>query len=117
VPGQSLGDRRCPVHSNIFPKPDQAPNLRWIQLYSAGINHAVKERLSADNVDVTTASGIHATPMSEFSLAIDAGFTYKLPKILNFRRRRSGWRMATAYSRRFRCVTYPRPLSAMAYRA
>ena len=71
--------------TNIFPTSEQAPNLRWIQLYSAGINHAASQPiLSADNVEVTTASGIHATPMSEFSLAMMLAFAYKLPKILEF---------------------------------
>ena len=71
--------------TNTFPTSELAPNLRWIQLYSAGINHAASQPiLSADNVEVTTASGIHATPMSEFSLAMMLAFAYKLPKILEF---------------------------------
>ena len=71
--------------SNVFPKPEQAPNLRWVQLYSAGINHVVNEPIiSADSLEVTTASGIHATPMSEFSLAMMLAFSYKLPKMLEF---------------------------------
>ena len=71
--------------SNNFPTPEQAPNLRWIQLVSAGINHAASQPiLSADDVEVTTASGIHATPMSEFSLAMMLAFAYKLPKVLEF---------------------------------
>ncbi|MBI1257337.1 MAG: D-2-hydroxyacid dehydrogenase [Chloroflexi bacterium] len=71
--------------SNNFPTLEQAPNLRWIQLVSAGINHAASQPiLLTDNVEVTTASGIHATPMSEFSLAMMLAFAYKLPKILEF---------------------------------
>jgi len=85
VPDKAWANVDILFTSNIFPKPEQAPNLRWVQLYSAGVNHAIKEPiLSADNVEVTTASGIHATPMSEFSLAMMLAFTYKLPKILEF---------------------------------
>ncbi|MEO8393442.1 MAG: D-2-hydroxyacid dehydrogenase [Chloroflexota bacterium] len=85
VPDKAWSNVDILFTSNIFPKPEQAPNLRWIQLYSAGINHAISEPiLSADNVEVTTASGIHATPMSEFSLAMMLAFTYKLPQILGY---------------------------------
>ncbi len=65
------------------PTPEQAPRLRWIQLYSAGINHVAKEPIvQSENVELTTASGIHATPMSEFCLAMMLAFTYKLPRLL-----------------------------------
>lgn len=65
------------------PTPEQAPRLRWIQLYSAGINHVAKEPIvQLENVEVATASGIHATPMSEFCLAMMLAFTYKLPRLL-----------------------------------
>lgn len=73
------------------PTPEQAPRLRWIQLFSAGINHVADAPIvQSENVELTTASGIHATPMSEFSLAMMLAFTYKLPRILQ-QQARSEW--------------------------
>lgn len=46
-----------------------APRLRWIQSSSAGIGPWAKSMgLTASKVVVTTASGIHATPLAEFAL-------------------------------------------------
>ncbi len=69
--------------THIFPKPEQAPHLRWIQLHSAGANHALDEPIiQSGNVEVTTASGVHSTPISEYCLAMMLAFAYKLPKML-----------------------------------
>lgn len=45
----------------------QAPNLHWVQLTSAGVDHMLDAGLFAARPDlrVTTASGIHAIPMGE----------------------------------------------------
>jgi phosphoglycerate dehydrogenase-like enzyme len=66
-----------------FPSPTQAARLRWIQLHSAGVDHAVKEPIvQAQDVEVTTTSGIHATPISEYCLTMMLAFTYRLPRLL-----------------------------------
>jgi phosphoglycerate dehydrogenase-like enzyme len=66
-----------------FPDPAQAPRLRWIQLHSAGLDHAIKQPIiQAEDVEVTTASGIHATPMAEWCLGMMLAFTYRIPQML-----------------------------------
>jgi phosphoglycerate dehydrogenase-like enzyme len=68
---------------NTFPSPTQAPRVRWIQLHSAGIDHASKEPIiQAQDVEVTTSSGIHATQMSEYCLAMMLAFNYRIPRML-----------------------------------
>jgi phosphoglycerate dehydrogenase-like enzyme len=58
----------------------QAPHLRWIQLTSAGVDHMIGEGLfdRRSDVLVTTASGIHAIPISEqvigYILTFSRGF-------------------------------------------
>jgi phosphoglycerate dehydrogenase-like enzyme len=49
---------------------DLSPNLKWVQTTSAGVGQLVK-RLGAQDSDVivTTASGVHAEPLSEFVFA------------------------------------------------
>jgi phosphoglycerate dehydrogenase-like enzyme len=46
---------------------DLSPNLKWVQTSSAGVGQTVK-RLGVANSDllVTTASGVHASPLTEF---------------------------------------------------
>jgi phosphoglycerate dehydrogenase-like enzyme len=58
----------------------QAPELQWIQLTSAGVDHMIGAGLFDRRPDVlvTTASGIHAIPISEqvigYILAFSRGF-------------------------------------------
>lgn len=46
---------------------DRAPNLRWVQLASAGSDHLIRAGLFArkPGLLVTTASGVHEVPISE----------------------------------------------------
>lgn len=83
VPERAWANVEILYTGGTFPKPEQAPRLRWIQLHSAGVNHALREPIiQSGDIDVTTVSGIHAVPMSEFSLAMMLAFTYRLPKVL-----------------------------------
>src|SRR6266498_626738 len=47
-----------------------SPNLKWVQTSSAGVGQTVK-RFGVDDSDliVTTASGVHAGPLTEFVFA------------------------------------------------
>lgn len=48
-----------------------APGLRWLQLASAGVEHAVRVGVVRDSGPVVTnASGIHGAPISEFVLSM-----------------------------------------------
>lgn len=49
---------------------ERAPNLRWVQLISAGVDRLLGGDLLRSGVTVTTASGIHAAPMREHVLAM-----------------------------------------------
>jgi phosphoglycerate dehydrogenase-like enzyme len=46
-----------------------APGLRWIQLHSAGVDHILDHPIMDSEVTITTVSGIHATPISEYVFA------------------------------------------------
>jgi phosphoglycerate dehydrogenase-like enzyme len=58
---------------------DRSPNLRWLQLTSAGVDRLLDSPLVRSGVTVTTASGIHAVTISEYvlgaMLAFAKGFT------------------------------------------
>lgn len=61
--------------------------LRWIQATSAGAGEQVKaaglSEADLERVAVTTASGVHATPLAEFCLLGLMAFTKDLPKLLD----------------------------------
>lgn len=70
---------------NKLPDPAQAPRLRWIQFQTAGLDHVAKVPIiEAEDVEVTTASGIHAPHMAEYCLMLMLAFAYKLPLMLNY---------------------------------
>lgn len=57
-------------HTHRDDLPELAHNLKWIQATSAGIGQFVKRIGYAEKTDwiFTTASGVHARPLAEFSL-------------------------------------------------
>jgi len=62
----------------IWPRPfdlSLAPGLKWIQLISAGLDRFVGHPIMESDIIITTASGIHATPMAEYVLASMLAFS------------------------------------------
>jgi len=53
---------------------DRAPNLRWLQLTSAGVDRLIDAPIVRSRVTVTTASGIHAVTISEYVLGAILAF-------------------------------------------
>lgn len=77
----------------------RAPNLKWVQLLSAGADHALSGPLRSATIPVTTASGIHATPIAEYTVASMLAFAHRFHLTLRAQARhewmRSGGFMAT----------------------
>ncbi|MEO1646304.1 MAG: D-2-hydroxyacid dehydrogenase, partial [Chloroflexota bacterium] len=70
-----------------YPKPADAPLLRWIQINSAGMGRVLREDISkAEDVAITSASGIHVTQIANYCLMMILAFHYKLPTMLDFQR-------------------------------
>ena len=64
-----------------LPEPEKVPHLRWIQLHHAGANRVLASPIGqAEDVEVTTASGVHATPIAEYCVAQMLSFAYRLPE-------------------------------------
>lgn len=55
-----------------------APELKWIQLLSAGADRALNGPLRDASLPVTTASGIHATPIAEYVIASMLAYSHRL---------------------------------------
>ncbi len=52
--------------------------LQWLQTWSAGVDNLPLEELASSNVEVTSANGVHAFPISETIFAMMLGLTRKI---------------------------------------
>jgi len=109
VPGAEIVDRQCRTIEEMAAlvgsangcevlftfrvPPDTmriAPGLKWIQLLSAGADHALKGQVG-DGVAMTTSSGIHAATMAEYTIASMLAFAHKLHLLIRAQANRE-WR-------------------------
>jgi len=69
-----------------LPTPEQAPKLRWVQLYSAGADYLFNRPLFQTQVTFTTASGIHAIPIAEYVFTMLLAWFHRLPTLLDLQK-------------------------------
>lgn len=74
--------------ANHLPQPEQAPQLRWVQLYSAGAEPILQHPLFQKGVLFTTVSGIHAVPIGEYVLTTMLAWFHHLPQLLQWQQQR-----------------------------
>jgi phosphoglycerate dehydrogenase-like enzyme len=68
--------------SGYLPLPEDAPNLKWVQLHSAGFDGVHAQPLYTDTgIIFTSTSGIHAVNMAEYTLAQMLAFSHRLPQM------------------------------------
>jgi phosphoglycerate dehydrogenase-like enzyme len=60
----------------------RAPHLKWVQLLSAGADHALGGPLKSAEIAMTTSSGIHATPIAEYTIASMLAYAHKFHLIM-----------------------------------
>ncbi len=83
VPDSAWADVEILFAGSRLPDPVQVPRLRWIQFLSAGLDHSIdKPIVQAEDIEITSTSGIHATQMAEYSLAMMLSFAYNVPKMI-----------------------------------
>ena len=76
--------------------PERAPNLKWIQVTSAGIGSFMQRtKLDQSSLSVTTAGGIHAAPLAEFALIGALYFVKGIPHLME-RQREHHWQRYTS---------------------
>lgn len=84
-------------------KPDHleaASSLRWIQAFSAGVNHFPMEELRRRAILLTNASGAHEIPIAENILAMMLAFAIRLPDFIRAQERRE-WERGDLASDKF----------------
>lgn len=62
--------------------PAETPNLRWIQVPSAGVNHLRRLPLWESAITIVSSTGVHAVPMAEHFFALLLAFTRQIPAIV-----------------------------------
>lgn len=68
-----------------LPAPAAAPNLKWVQSHSAGVDHMIRDPLfvradgEPSGVQLTTASGVHAINIGEYILMMMLGLAHRIP--------------------------------------
>lgn len=73
--------------SRVFPTPEQAPRLRWIQTTSAGFDLALSQPVAQiADIQITSVSGIHATPIAEYCLGMMLALNMRLPAMHDLKR-------------------------------
>jgi len=113
VPGAELADRQCRTAEEAiefvgagcdvlltFRVPNDiathAPGLKWIQLLSAGADHLPGGLLESGAISITTASGIHATPIAEYTIASMLAYAHRIHLAIRAQVRRE-WMRSGAF--------------------
>lgn len=79
VPQDVMARTEVLYTTGYYPEPEQAPKLRWIQMNTAGMNHALGHSIvQAEDIIVTSTSGIHATNMAHYCLMMMLMFNYQM---------------------------------------
>ncbi|MFZ0676820.1 D-2-hydroxyacid dehydrogenase [Candidatus Binatus sp.] len=113
APGADLADRQCRTVEEVsdlvatgcdvmltFRVPNdiatRAPSLKWIQLLSAGADHVLGGPLKRTSISITTASGIHATPIAEYTLGSMLAYAHRIHLAIRAQVRRE-WMRSGAF--------------------
>jgi phosphoglycerate dehydrogenase-like enzyme len=75
--------------SAVFPDPEQAPALRWVQLDTSGVDHVRETALWRSDVEITTIGGVSPVPLAEYVVFTILGFAHRLPQMRDVQATRS----------------------------
>src|SRR6266480_3826978 len=73
--------------STALPSPEQVPQLRWVQLYSAGPDGILDHPLFSTSVIFTTTSGVHAIIIAEYVFTMVLAWFHHFPQMLEWQQR------------------------------
>lgn len=106
-PGKHVADISEELWKNVeilhmsggdFPTSEQAPNLRWVQLFSAGANQVLTQPLFKSDVQFTTSSGVHSINIAEYVLTSLLAWYHRIPQLLELQKK-SEWPPQEDFSR------------------
>jgi len=65
-----------------------APNLKWVQLLSAGVDEVKRANLEYSDIAFTTSKGVHSRPLSEWVIGAMLAMVKNIPQIVEAKRKR-----------------------------
>jgi D-2-hydroxyacid dehydrogenase (NADP+) len=65
----------------------RAPNLKWLQMMSAGVDRLRDTEIWRSRITITGVSGIHATPIGEFALELMLMFVKGAPRCFEMKQK------------------------------
>ncbi|MCH7586781.1 MAG: D-2-hydroxyacid dehydrogenase [Chloroflexi bacterium] len=68
--------------ASVLPDPEDTPNLKWVQVHFAGVDHLADHPLLQSEVRVTTLSGVAASGMTEFAVMMMLSLGRRLPLMM-----------------------------------
>jgi len=63
------------------------PNLRWIQLHNAGVEHIYNTEAWRSDIPITSMTGIHAVPIAEYVIGLMLAWAHHVPRMLAYQSR------------------------------
>ena len=85
-PDDKITDAEIYYALNGVPRPDQAPNLRWVQTHWAGIDSLLDTPLWNSDIAITSASGIHAPNMAQYTLTQILAWAHRVPNWFRYQK-------------------------------
>lgn len=89
VPTEVWADVEVLHTSAVFPTPDLAPNLKWVQLDTSGVDHVRELPIWSADIPLVTIGGISGVPLAEYVMFAILGVAHRLPQMLAVQRDRS----------------------------
>lgn len=71
---------------NGVPHPQQAPNLRWMQVHWAGIDSLVNTPIWDSDILLTSASGVHTPNMAQYVMTQILAWAHRVPQWFKYQR-------------------------------
>jgi phosphoglycerate dehydrogenase-like enzyme len=69
--------------TRALPESEQAPNIRWVQLYAAGVDRILESSLlEAPNLKLTSLSGANTSQVAEHVLEMMLALGHRLPALI-----------------------------------
>ena len=83
IPEENWAETEVLLTQGVLPDPEIAPNLRWVQFHSAGVDSYADQALfNQGGVIATSMSGVIAWQIGEYVLMTLLAFGQKLPKLM-----------------------------------
>lgn len=77
------------VSDGVPSDPSCWPELRWVQLLSAGANQLCNHQIWHTDIPITTASGTHGVPIAQFVTCTWLMMVHRMPELMEFKRTRA----------------------------